>query len=74
MAQIFPSVNSPVFNDSFLTKWVMLQNKNNTVKLLANADIIFTLKATSFVGTNAANILARIIKKGAPAGCPTCSL
>ena len=60
---------------SRLTRWVMVQNSNNMVAALSNADIELTHIATvdgsllKLMAKRAANM-----KIGLPGGCPTSSL
>ena len=53
----------------------MVQKRKRMVKALAKADMMLMNLATKVTfGAAMANILAMIIKRGAPGGCPTRSL
>src|SRR5690554_2293851 len=75
MANILSFVNSPLLRTSFLAKPVIDQNKNKIVNALDNAESEFTIIAIcSGEGANKVKNFAKIKKKGAPGGCPTCNL
>ena len=57
------------FRMSFLTRWVMVQNKNRMVIAESSALIVFTMRATCEGSlANCENKLAVSMKKGAPGG------
>ena len=64
-----------VSGTSFLARWVMVQNRNRIVKLLARADMVLIIfAAVSGPEAKMEKNRAIIIKKGAPGGCITSSL
>ena len=60
---------------SFLTKCVMLQNRNRMHVADSSALMVFTMRATCVTSlVNCEKRFAVSMKNGAPGGCPTSSL
>ena len=71
----FDSSSFP-FTNTLRTRWVIVQNRNIMANPLHRADRMFTVTATLEVSPPAKSVATRDIirNRGAPGGCPTCSL
>ena len=75
MAYILSFSISPFAVYIFLPKAVIVQNKNNIVKELAIADMLFTITETCVTSlAKRVKILPIIINNGAPGACTTSNL
>lgn len=68
--------SDPLFTISFLARWVIVQNKNRTVKALMIAEKAFAIAATLVTSLPAKRVKKRVsnMKIAHPGGWPTSSL